>query len=383
MQPCKPETIILIIVDDKIPYIKGTLEPFAEVVYLPGHELTAATVKEANALIIRTRTLCNAQLLEGSAVEFIASATIGCDHIDAACCERQGISWTNAPGCNAESVKQYLASALFAYARKEQVKLRDLTIGIVGVGNVGRKVADLCHAIGMRVLLNDPPRQRAEESGVFTDLGRIRQQADIITFHVPLQSTGEFATQHMVDNSFLKELGKSPLLINSCRGEVFASSAVKCALDSGSISGLIIDCWENEPEIDLELLEKADFATPHIAGYSRDGKAVGTMMCIRALSRYFKLGIDDWKPTAIELPERPQIQLDGHHKDEESVLAEAVLATYDILADDQRLRAAPGSFERLRGGYPVRREFHNYRVEARNVNQRSLLALKMMGFQLV
>ena len=382
MQQCKPETIILIIVDDKIPYIKGALEPFAEVVYLPGHELTAAIAKDANALIIRTRTICNAQLLKGSAVKFIASATIGYDHIDAAYCKRQGITWSNAPGCNAESVNQYLASALFAYARKEQVKLRELTIGIVGVGNVGTKVANLCHAIGMQVLLNDPPRQRAEESDAFTDLIRIRQQADIITFHVPLQSAGEFATQHMVDNSFLKDLGKSPLLVNSCRGEVFDSSAVKSALDSGSISGLIIDCWENEPEIDLELLEKADFATAHIAGYSRDGKAVGTMMSIRALSRFFKLGIDDWKPTAIELPERPQLQLDGHNKDEESVLAEAVLATYDILADDKRLRAAPGSFERLRGGYPVRREFHNYRVEAKNVNKCSLLALKMMGFQL-
>ncbi len=382
MQECKPETTILIIVDDKIPYIKGTLEPFAEVVYLPGHELTAAIVKDANALITRTRTICNAQLLEGSAVRFIASATIGFDHIDAGYCQRQGITWSNAPGCNAESVKQYLASALFAYARKNQVKLRDLTIGIVGVGHVGREVADLCHAIGMRVLLNDPPRQRAEESGAFTDLARIRQQADIITVHVPLQLEGEFATQHMVDNSFLKDLGKSPLLINSCRGEVFDSSAVESALDSGSISGLIIDCWENEPEIDLELLEKADFATAHIAGYSRDGKAVGTMMCIRALSRFFKLGIDDWQPTAIELPERPLIQLDGHNKDEESVLAEAVLATYDILADDQRLRADPGSFERLRGEYPVRREFHNYRVEAQNVNKCSLLALKKMGFQL-
>jgi len=382
LQQCKPETIILIIVDDKIPYIRGALEPIAEVVYLPGHELTAAIVKDADALIIRTRTICNTRLLKGSAVKFIASATIGYDHIDAAYCTRHGITWTNAPGCNAESVNQYLASALFAYARKHQVNLRDLTIGIVGIGNVGRKVADFCHAIGMRVLLNDPPRQRAEQSGAFIDLVRIRQQADIITFHVPLHSAGEFATQHMVDDNFLKELGKSPLLVNSCRGEVFDSSAVKSALDSGSISGLIIDCWENEPEIDLELLEKADFATAHIAGYSRDGKAVATMMSIRALSRFFKLGIDDWKPTAIELPERPQLQLDGHNKDEESVLAEAVLATYDIVADDERLRADPGSFERLRDEYPVRREFHNYRVEAKNVNECSLLALNMMGFQL-
>jgi erythronate-4-phosphate dehydrogenase len=235
----------------------------------------------------------------------------------------------------------------------------------------------------MQALLNDPPRQRAEGSGNFTDLARIQEQADIMTFHVPLQPAGEFSTHHMVDDSFLKDLQKSPLLVNTCRGEVFDSGAVKNALDSGSISGLIIDCWENEPEIDLELLEKADLGTPHIAGYSRDGKAVGTMMCIRALSRFFKLGIDDWQPTGIELPEQTLIQLDGHKKDEESVLAEAVLATYDILADDKRLRAAAaGSFERLRGEYPVRREFHNYRVEAKNVNKRTLSALKRLGFQL-
>lgn len=381
-QATKSNSLSLIIVDDKIPYIKGALEPFVEVIYLPGEELTPAIVRDADALITRTRTICNAEMLEGSAVKFIASATIGVDHIDAAYCRRQGIAWANAPGCNAGSVNQYLASALFTYARKKKVKLRDLTIGIVGVGNVGRKVADLCHAIGMQVLLNDPPRQRAEGSGDFTDLARIQEQADIITLHVPLQSAGEFATHHMVDDSFFKDLEKSPLLVNTCRGEVFDSGSVKNALDSGSISGLIIDCWENEPEIDLELLEKADIGTAHIAGYSRDGKAVGTMMSIRAVSRFFKLGIDDWQPLGIELSEQTQIQLDGHKKDEESVLAEAALATYDILADDKRLRAAPGTFERLRGEYPIRREFHNYRIEARNVNKSTVSALKRMGFQL-
>lgn len=382
-QATKSNSRPLIIVDDKIPYIKGALEPFAEVIYLPGEELTPAIVRNADALITRTRTICSAELLEGSAVKFIASATIGFDHIDTAYCRRQGIAWANAPGCNAGSVNQYLASALLTYARKKRIKLRDLTVGIVGVGDVGRKAAELCHTIGMQPLLNDPPRQRAEGSGNFTSLARIREQADIITFHVPLQSAGEFATHHMVDDSFLKDLEKSPLLVNTCRGEVFDSGAVKNALDSGSISGLIIDCWENEPEIDLELLKKADLGTAHIAGYSRDGKAIGTMMSLRAVSRFFKLGIDDWQPTEVELPEQTLIQLDGHKKDDESVLADAVLATYDILADDKRLRAAaPGSFERLRGEYPVRREFHNYRIEVRNVNKSTVSALKRMGFQL-
>ncbi len=371
-----------IIADDKIPYLKGALEPFAEVVYLPGAETCPEIVRDVDALITRTRTICDERLLKGSSVKYIASATIGTDHIDTEYCRKQGIAWSNAPGCNAGGVCQYVAAALFAYAQKKRLKLRDLAIGIVGIGHVGEKVAALCHAIGMKVLLNDPPRQRAEGEGIFTGLDRIQKNADIISFHVPLNSAGEFATRHMVEDGFLKGLGRTPLLINSCRGEVFDTGAVKRAIDSGALSGVVLDCWEGEPEIDLELLEKADIGTPHIAGYSKDGKANGTMISVRAISRFFSLGIDDWEPTAEGLQEPTGIQLDGHNKDEEIVLAEAVLAIYDILADDRSLRAAPGSFEHLRDQYPFRREFQNYRIGARNIHQTTLSALERIGLRI-
>jgi len=371
-----------IIADDKIPYLRGVLEPFAEVVYLPGGAITPDTVLKADALITRTRTTCDQRLLERSAVKFIASATIGADHIDTDYCRKQGIAWRNAPGCNAGAVCQYVASALFASARQMSRRLRGLTIGVVGVGHVGSRVAALCEALDMQVLLNDPPRHRAEGKGPFVDLDRVREEADILSFHVPLETGGEFATRHMVDACFLKGLGKTPLLINTCRGEVFDTGAVKVALGTGALSGVVLDCWEDEPKIDLALLDKAAIGTPHIAGYSEEGKANGTMMSVRAISRFFNLGIDDWQPASVGCPERIVIALDGRDKEEEEVLAEAVLAGYDILADDQRLRVAPASFEHLRESYLFRREFENVSVEAWNIKATTLSALKRIGFRI-
>ena len=294
-----------IIIDNKIPYIRGALEPFAKVVYLPGNLTTRETVRDADALVTRTRTLCNRDTLEGSRVRFIATATIGFDHIDTRYCEAAGIQWVNAPGCNAESVNQYVASALFSWSARERVALKGQTIGIVGVGQVGSRVAKTCEILGMNVLLNDPPRERAEGSSQFVSLRDIREQCDIISFHVPLNVEGEDRTYHMVNQPFVGGLQKRPLLINTCRGEVFESEAVHRARETGEIAGLIIDCWENEPALDLDLLHRVDFGTPHIAGYSRDGKANGTTVAVRAISKFFGLGIDDWEPAGIEPPAEP------------------------------------------------------------------------------
>ncbi len=371
-----------VIIDDKIPYIKGALEPFGEVIYHAGSKITPQLVKDADALIVRTRTLCNAALLAGSQVRFIATATIGYDHIDTHFCEKNGISWTNAPGCNAGSVEQYIAAALLTWALEKREKLRDKTIGIVGVGNVGTRVANLCNLIGMKVLLNDPPRARREGSGAFTPLDTVLQQADIVTLHVPLNRSGADATFHLADSDFLHAFAGKHLLINSCRGEVSDSRAIKAALDSGLLGAYIADCWENEPEIDLELMQSAFLATPHIAGYSRDGKANGTEMSIRALSRFFQLGIDSWSPTGVEPPAEAVIQLNGSRRDEESVIAEAVLHTYDIEADSDTLRDKPHLFEQQRGDYPVRREFGAYDVVCREVPTIVMEKLSSMGFYL-
>jgi erythronate-4-phosphate dehydrogenase len=372
-----------IIVDNKIPYIKGALEPFADVVYLPGNLTTAEVVKDADALITRTRTICNKEILEGSRVKFIATATIGFDHIDTDYCETAGIEWANAPGCNAESVNQYISSALFSYSGRRKFALKGKTIGIVGVGQVGSRVAETCKTLGMVVLLNDPPRERVEDPSQFVSLQTIREQADIISFHVPLNREGDDRTFHMVSEKFLQGLKKKPLIINTCRGEVFDSKAVYKAIEANDLSGLVIDCWENEPELDLNLLKMADYGTPHIAGYSKDGKANGTRISVQAISRFFKLGIDDWEPSGVEAPRDPVVELDGNERGEDSILADAVLSTYNIESDDQALRDNPQLFEQLRGDYPVRREFDSYSVRATNVEIEVLKKLRKLGFKVI
>jgi erythronate-4-phosphate dehydrogenase len=372
-----------IIIDDKIPYIKGVLEPYAEVVYLPGKLTTAEVLKEADALVTRTRTTCNEAVLSGSRVNFIATATIGFDHIDTRYCEQAGIEWVNAPGCNAESVNQYVSSALFSYSIRKGFTLKGKTIGIVGVGQVGSRIARTCETLGMNVLLNDPPRERVEGASQFVSLHTIQQQADIISFHVPLNRGGADNTFHMVDEEFVRNLGRKPLLINTCRGEVLNSATVLEARQADKVSGLIIDCWENEPGLDLKLLKLVDFGTSHIAGYSKDGKANGTKMSIRAISKYFGLGIDDWEPSGVEPPSHPVINLDGAGRSEESVLAEAIRSTYRIENDDRALRENTELFERLRDDYPVRREFASHAIQAKDISPDIVGKLTKLGFKLM
>lgn len=368
------------VIDDKIPYIRNVFEPFGSVVYLSGAKTTAEVVKDADVIVTRTRTICNEKLLAGSSVRLIATATIGYDHIDTSYCEQQGIAWTNAPGCNSKSVEQYIASTLFSLAEKHQFCLADKTIGIVGVGQVGSKVAKICTIFGMNVLLNDPPRERKEGPQGFVSLETIMEQADIITLHVPLNEGGEDATFHLADASFFNALKRKPILMNSCRGEVLDTEAAKKAVEMGKISGLVVDCWEKEPLIDLELLQLADIATPHIAGYSKDGKANGTTMCVQYISRFFNLGIDSWVASGVETPNPSTIQLDGEGKTDEAILAEAVWATYDVRQDDAQFRAHIDLFEQLRGDYPLRREFPAYTLETRNVPGALMQKLELLGF---
>ena len=356
-----------IIIDNKIPYIEGALESFAEVVYLPGKLTTADVVRDADVLVTRTRTICDEATLKDSRVKFIATATIGFDHIDTEYCKNAGIEWVNAPGCNAESVNQYISAALLSYAKQRQIELAGKTIGIVGVGQVGSRIARTCEILGMRVLLNDPPRERAEGSSQFVPIATIREQADIISFHVPLNREGVDKTFHMVDEAFIGDLKRKPLIINTCRGEVFSTQVVRSARERGALSGLVIDCWENEPGIDLGLLKLVDYATSHIAGYSKDGKANGTTNSVRAISRFFGLGIDDWEPDHIEEPDDRVIDLDGQGKSVQAILADAILSTYAIENDDEALRSHTHLFEQLRGDYPVRREFDFYSIRAVNV----------------
>jgi Phosphoglycerate dehydrogenase and related dehydrogenases len=374
--------MIKIIIDDKIPYIQGAFEDVAEVVYLPGSKTTPEIAKDADAIVTRTRTICNEKLLAGSSVKFIATATIGFDHIDTDYCEANGIKWTNAPGCNSKSVEQYIASTIMVLAKKNGWDLKEKCIGVVGVGNVGSKVARICEIFGMKVLVNDPPRERAEGSEKFVSLQTIKEQADIITLHVPLEMKGEDATYHLGNEAFLNSLSRKPVLINSCRGEVIETNAVKAALKSGQLSGFVCDCWENEPDIDLELLALTDIATPHIAGYSKDGKATGTLMSVKAISDYFGLGLNNWTPSGVELPLKPVFEIDGAGLTEQEILSKAILHTYDIRNDDKAFRENTELFEQLRGDYPVRREFPAFTILNKNLNESVLTKLQKIGFNI-
>ena len=370
-----------IVVDRKIPFIKGVLEPYAEVLYLEASVISRAELLDTDALIVRTRTKCNEKLLAGTRVRFIASATIGYDHIDMEYCRAHGIAWTNATGCNSSSVQQYIAAALIHLAEEFKLELSEKTIGIVGVGNVGTKVAALCKAYGMTVLLNDPPRERREGPGAFVSLETILKSADIITLHVPLNRGGEDNTLHLVDEQFLDKMRPDQILINSSRGEVVKGDALKSSLKQKHIAECILDVWEHEPEIDTELLGLVEIGTPHIAGYSADGKANGTSMSVRALSRFFNLSLDNWFPSDVPGPATTAFELDCTGMSDQAVLANLIHRTYDILSDDARLRLSPATFERQRGEYPLRREFSTYTATLLNAQERVRNKVTAIGFK--
>jgi erythronate-4-phosphate dehydrogenase len=374
---------VKIIVDKKIPFIQGILEKHADVVYLEGREISRKDLLDADALIVRTRTKCNGNLLDGTSVRFIASATIGFDHIDTAFCDAHKIVWTNAAGCNSSSVQQYIAGTLVHLSKKLNLSLEGKTIGIVGVGNVGSKVATLCRALGMTVLLYDPPRQRKEGTGNFVPLETVVRDSDIITFHVPLNRDGIDKTFHMGNENFLSSLGKHQILINSSRGEVIDTGALKSCLQKGNLAGCVLDVWEHEPEIDRELLDLADIGTPHIAGYSADGKANGTSMSVQALSRFFGLDLNGWVPANVPAPSQPIIDLDCGGLSQQEIFVRLVKHTYDIVADDQRLKESPETFEKQRGEYPLRREFTAYAVRMRNATAGAQTLAGSLGFTII
>lgn len=350
-----------IVIDDRIPFIRGVFEPYAQVEYLPGASVSASHVRNADALIIRTRTICDRRLLEGSSVRAIATATIGYDHIDTLWCEKAGIAWSNAPGCNSGSVCQYITRCIIAIAEKHSLSLEEMTLAIVGAGNVGGKVAAAARALGMRVLINDPPRAEKEGPSGFSSLQQIMEEADIISLHVPLTKSGEYATFHLFGEERLNSLRARQWLINSSRGSVVDNAALKEVLKAHRIAGAVLDVWENEPRIDTELMGLLEIATPHIAGYSTDGKANGTKAAVHFIASQLCLPLTQWTPGALPLPDGVQLgavadTVDASGKSSRQILAEALKASYDIEADSASLKANPASFELLRGNYPVRRE---------------------------
>lgn len=334
-----------IVIDDKIPFIRGVFEPYADVRYLPGGKISHADIRNADALVIRTRTRCDSALLRDSTVRMIATATIGYDHIDMDYCRQQDIRVATAAGCNARGVVQWVCAALLAMGIKPQ----GATLGIVGVGNVGSAVRQVAENIGFRVLCCDPPRKTRGEQGTedFVTLPELLQQADIVTTHVLLDA----ATRGMVNASFFEKAKPGLVFLNSSRGEVVEEEALKNAMRSGAVSLAALDVWDHEPRIDRELLDMAAVATPHIAGYSLQGKAMGTAMSVRSVASFLGLPIAaDWYPEGAPLQHpRPGITW--------AEIAREMPRYYDIKADDTALRTSPGRFEELRGDYRFREEF--------------------------
>jgi len=348
--------MISIVADDKIPFLKGALEHAASVEFLKGSSITASDVRDADVVVTRTRTKCDRELLEGSSVKLIASATIGIDHIDQDYCRLAGIRWINAPGCNSSSVEQYVISALLYLANEKNLDLSRLILGVIGVGNVGGKVARSAAALGMEVLLNDPPRKRKEGGKEFLELEEVLNRADIITLHTPLNRGEEDNTFHLVDRHFLKNVKRGVVLINTSRGPVVDEISLMESMKNGQLSDVILDVFEKEPYISPDLLDTVSIATPHIAGYSLDGKANGTTVAVRAISSEFNLGMDQWTPAEIPVPAKNEILGDAAGSGRYEILWDMFRQSYDITLDDRRLRDDPGSFEDQRGDYPFRRE---------------------------
>ena len=339
------------VVDKTIPFIENLFEPYAEVVYLEGKDISSDDVRDADGLVIRTRTKCNADLLDGSSVRMISTASIGSDHIDHEYCKEHGIHFATASGCNAVGVMNYVFAALYGIAARKSIDLEGKTLGIVGVGNTGSRVAAMARHVGLRTLLCDPPRAAVEGPDSFCPLDTLLKQADIVTLHVPLSDQ----TRKMACDRFFRRMKPGALFINTARGEVVDEAALMRAIPR--LGAVIIDTWNNEPYVNLDLVEKVDIATPHIAGYSYQGKQNGTALAVRAIARFF--GIEPLYEFYPETPlaelEAIKLNLKGKPQGE---IASVLSYNYPIFTDDFMFRMNPAGFENLRLNYSYRREFY-------------------------
>lgn len=340
-----------IVADKAIPFLEGVFDSYADMTYLPGDKIGPEDVRDADVLMVRTRTKCNADLLEGSKVKFIATATIGTDHIDFPYCDSKGIVVRNAPGCNAGGVMEYVFSALYGLASRKSISLQGDTIGIIGVGHVGSLIERMGRALGFKILKCDPPRAEAEGSFGFCDLEYLLQNSQIVTLHVPLDET----TRGMANSEFFSLMQPGAFFINAARGEVVCDDALKAAIPK--LGPVIIDTWNHEPDIDLDLMDKVAIATPHIAGYSYQGKQNGTAAAVRAVAHYFGITeLYEFFPKT-DLPENEAVKLDlkGLNQGE---IASVLQYNYPIFTDDFMLRLNPENFDKLRSEYNYRREVY-------------------------
>jgi len=376
-----------IIADANIPFVEECFSSVGEVITVGGRGITPDVVADADVLLVRSITQVNADLLAGSKVRFAATATIGFDHVDIGFLQRNNIGFTSAPGSNANSAAEYVIAGLLEVSQKYEINLEGQSIGIIGAGNVGSRVANKCAALGMRVYLNDPPLQRQTSEEKYLPLKEL-YDCNFITFHTPLTFEGIDKTYHLADEGFFKSLKKGCVFVNASRGGVVDSEALKAVIRSGRFNAVVLDVWENEPNIDIELLEMVDISTPHIAGYSLDGKISGMIMIYKSVCEYFglspKYDIEDFLPEPIV----PQLTIEPTNNEQET-LSDAVRKIYDIREDDNSLRQIAEKpegkrgeyFDELRKKYQIRREFQNTKVFVEDRNSSLAKKLKGIGFE--
>ena len=378
-----------ILADVNIPFVAECFSSIGEVRVVSGREITPAGVSDADVLLVRSITPVGADLLADSKVRFVATATIGFDHIDIDYLRRNNIGFASAPGSNANSAAEYVIAGLLEIGQKCDIDLDGKSIGIIGVGNVGSRVAEKCSALGMHVYLNDPPLQRQTGDAKYLPLKELFD-CDFITLHTPLTFEGVDKTYHLADEKFFKSLKERCVFVNASRGGVADSEALKTAIRSGRLRAVLLDVWENEPNIDMELLETVDIGTPHIAGYSLDGKIAGMIMIYKAVCEYFGLEaefeIEDFLPE----PAVRQLRIETSTNNEQDALADAVQKIYNIREDDARLRRVCDKpvekrgefFDSLRKNYPVRREFQNTRIVSESSCKSIADKLAGIGFKI-
>lgn len=372
-----------IVADENIPFVKECFSSVGEITTIHGRQITPEILKDADALLVRSITKVNKELLEGSNVKFVATATIGFEHIDIDYLTSKKIGFAAAPGSNANSVAEYMVSALLNLAEKYNFEISKKSIGIVGGGNVGSRAEKKAKAIGMKVVLNDPPLKRQTRDEKYRPIEEI-YDCDIVTLHTPLTKEGEDKTYHLADEKFFKSLKKDVIFFNTCRGGVNDTQALKKAITSRKIKACVLDVWEKEPNIDVELLQIADFGTPHIAGYSYDGKIVGMIMIYNTFCKFFgtspRFSAKDFLP-------KPQIERIIITEKEKNPLLSTVNMLYDIKQDDARLKLIKNEpaekrgayFDSLRKNYPVRREFHNTIISVKDKNLQKIF--EGLGFK--
>ncbi|HET6273150.1 MAG TPA: 4-phosphoerythronate dehydrogenase [Bacteroidota bacterium] len=378
-----------IVVNRNTPAVVETFSRLGKVIALDTQEVTRESVRNADVLVVRSETRVDRGLLEGSRVRFVGTVTIGTDHVDLEYLAANGIGFASAPGSNANSVAEYIAAALLVWSERTGEALNGKTIGVVGVGNVGSRVVSVARALGMNVILNDPPLARKTGDPAFLPLDEL-MGADVLTLHVPLARSGPDATYHLFDESHLSRMKRGSVLINTARGAVVETNALRAMLASKQLSTAILDVWEDEPGIDLALLNNVMLGTAHIAGYSLDGKLNALRMVYGELCRYLGVSVEPDVPSSAHPEIGPRIVVPASIAEEKEVVSFVVRQAYDIELDDYMLRkviaVAEGErgpyFAKLRAEYRARREFFNRCVElsARQVGSRAIL--EKLGFEI-